>query len=98
MRQRLTDGQRIERTVRRQRGRSDLRARLRASFYTTELEDVSVDAIRVRDDATCHLCGLWVDVGEQTLDHVIPLVRGGSHTYDNIKLAHRECNSRKGAR
>lgn len=27
-----------------------------------------------------------------TIDHVIPLSKGGSHTWDNVKVACGECN------
>lgn len=36
--------------------------------------------------------------GPFTLDHVVPLARGGEHSYRNVKLAHPLCNSRKGAK
>jgi 5-methylcytosine-specific restriction endonuclease McrA len=29
-------------------------------------------------------------------DHVVPLTRGGSHSYDNMRCARRQCNRRKG--
>lgn len=31
-----------------------------------------------------------------SVDHVIPLSKGGTHTWDNVKLAHKRCNSKKG--
>jgi len=31
-------------------------------------------------------------------DHVIPLSKGGPHTYDNIRPAHSWCNMRKGTK
>jgi 5-methylcytosine-specific restriction endonuclease McrA len=31
-----------------------------------------------------------------TLDHVIPLTRGGAHTASNLRVACRSCNSSKG--
>jgi 5-methylcytosine-specific restriction endonuclease McrA len=31
-----------------------------------------------------------------TLDHIVPLCRGGSHTADNVTAAHLICNLRKG--
>jgi 5-methylcytosine-specific restriction endonuclease McrA len=30
-----------------------------------------------------------------TADHIIPVSRGGSSTWDNLQAAHRSCNSRK---
>lgn len=32
-----------------------------------------------------------------SLDHIIPLVKGGENTWGNAQLAHRICNSIKGA-
>lgn len=32
-----------------------------------------------------------------TLDHIVPLVRGGAHSMDNAVLACRRCNAEKGA-
>lgn len=58
-----------------------------------------------RDQWKCGLCGgavqpdlLVPHPGAPTLDHVIPIAAGGSHTYANVQLAHFLCNSRKGAR
>lgn len=58
-----------------------------------------------RDDWVCHICGgacdptvSWPTLLAATLDHLIPLSRGGQHTRDNVKCAHYSCNSRRGAR
>ena len=50
-----------------------------------------------RDNSTCYLCGkrLGDNPRELHLDHVIPLSRGGMHTYDNLKVCCRSCNGRK---
>ncbi len=59
---------------------------------------------------TCWICGKkcntkdWTTQGGlfiagdwyPSLDHVIPLALGGTHTRDNVRLAHRICNSRRG--
>jgi 5-methylcytosine-specific restriction endonuclease McrA len=50
-----------------------------------------------RDDGVCWLCGTDVDPTDFTVDHVIPLSKGGEESYANARLAHRSCNSRKGA-
>jgi hypothetical protein len=50
-----------------------------------------------RDDGVCAICGDDVDPFHFTIDHVIPLSAGGEHSYENVQLAHRDCNTRKGA-
>lgn len=61
--------------------------------------------IAERDAWRCHLCGdlvdsqlSWPDPMSPSLDHVVPLSLGGSHTPENVRLAHVRCNSAKGNR
>lgn len=42
--------------------------------------------------------GSWVAIGGLELDHIIPESRGGSTSSDNLTLACRPCNRKKGAR
>lgn len=58
-----------------------------------------------RDKPACHICGKAIDYdlphlnpGAFVIDHVKPLQKGGTDTLDNVKAAHRECNSKKRAR
>lgn len=51
----------------------------------------------------CHLCETEIDpslvspdLGCATLDHVLPLSQGGTHTWDNVLPAHLSCNLSKG--
>jgi hypothetical protein len=37
----------------------------------------------------------WPDKMSATLEHVIPLSKGGTHTWDNVAPAHLLCNDRK---
>lgn len=61
----------------------------------------------------CAICGkqtnpddTWVnDKGRKcfgrdypTVDHIVPLKQGGTDTWDNVQLACKRCNSRKGAK
>lgn len=53
----------------------------------------------------CHLCDKIIDLSLQwpnpeafSEDHVIPLARGGTHSFDNVRPAHLSCNWIKGAR
>lgn len=64
---------------------------------------LSFHKIGERDGWTCALCGDQVDRDQvvphplaPTLDHILPLSRGGKHEPSNCQLAHFICNSRKG--
>lgn len=56
----------------------------------------------------CFLCGTPVDLTEPydhgrnpryaTLEHVIPQSLDGTHDVDNLRLAHKGCNSARGNR
>jgi 5-methylcytosine-specific restriction endonuclease McrA len=43
----------------------------------------------------CHYCGARVPARELTLDHLVPLVRGGRSTRGNCVPACKACNSAK---
>lgn len=65
----------------------------------------TLSEIAARDGRTCHLCQSAVDMtlsGNQawgpTIDHLIPISKGGADAPDNVALAHRTCNERRGAR
>lgn len=62
------------------------------------IEKIDREALFNRDGWICWLCGQPVTIDTVSLDHVIPLSRGGAHTADNLRTAHRLCNSRKGAK
>ena len=58
-----------------------------------------------RDGLQCAICGLMCIYGGDPLaplypsiDHIIAIANGGGHTWDNVQVAHRQCNSYKGAR
>jgi 5-methylcytosine-specific restriction endonuclease McrA len=45
---------------------------------------------------TCGLCGKHVAYEDMHLDHIVPLVEGGEHTYENAQASHGRCNTSKG--
>lgn len=47
------------------------------------------------DDGVCGICGGDVDPFEFHMDHVIPVSRGGDHSYANMQVSHPRCNKRK---
>lgn len=59
-------------------------------------------AIYERDGWRCHICHKRVsrrlvspDPGSPTIDHLIPVSAGGDDVSENVRLAHRLCNSRR---
>lgn len=82
--------------------RRDERRRYRARRAGSGVRTLTFRTIAERDNWTCQLCGESVDhrltVPEllaPTLDHIIPLALGDTHTEDNAQLAHFICNSMK---
>lgn len=73
-------------------------------------KDITVQKLAKRDHDKCQLCGLPVDWNDKhktdkavicgdmypSIDHIIPISSGGLHAWDNVQLAHRICNTRKG--
>ena len=50
----------------------------------------------LRDDSTCQYCGLTAPAAEMTVDHVVPVSRGGApDTWENVVIACKRCNWRK---
>lgn len=54
--------------------------------------------VSIRDNGICALCGQPVAPEAVSIDHTIPLRRGGAHDPANWRLAHRGCNNAKQAR
>lgn len=66
---------------------------------------ISVDELAERDGFICYLCNGQVDMtvprlspNGATVDHIVPISRGGLDTLENIKLTHWKCNRAKGAK
>ncbi len=43
----------------------------------------------------CHWCGKRFTPDELTMDHIVPVTRGGKSSRNNVVPACKECNSRK---
>ncbi len=44
---------------------------------------------------TCHYCGSRVPARELTMDHIVPIARGGKTTKGNVAPACKTCNTQK---
>lgn len=63
---------------------------------------ISLSKLIKRDKGICSICGRIVDINADpnsdeypSIDHILPLSKGGTHTWDNVQLAHRGCNTMK---
>lgn len=50
---------------------------------------------RKRSEGVCYFCRRRIPPLELTMEHMVPLARGGKSTKSNIVAACKECNSRK---
>lgn len=72
--------------------------------------DISLEKLIQRDKGICQLCGRPIDESDYyiddngyfitgndypSIDHTYPLAKGGTHTWDNVQLAHFKCNTDK---
>ena len=69
-----------------------LKTSYRKSFLKSKF---SREAIIKRDRKICQFCGLKLCNNEVTIDHIIPLSRGGSNSFTNCVVACRPCNDYK---
>ncbi|MCB5934483.1 HNH endonuclease [Caldibacillus thermoamylovorans] len=75
--------------------------------------DITLMKLYKRDKGKCHICNELCDYGDKqitsegyfiagetypSIDHVIPIAKGGKHSWDNVKLAHHRCNGIKNDR
>lgn len=73
--------------------------------------DIELHKLFNIDNGVCYICGGVCDWADKeirptgivcgdlypSIDHVIPLANGGKHEWNNVRLAHRICNSKKSA-
>ncbi len=59
------------------------------------VEKVSRAVVYERDGGRCHLCGKKVKPKRWHLEHIIPLARGGEHSYRNVAVSCPKCNLSK---
>lgn len=67
---------------------------------------VTLKKLLKRDGLRCSICGEMCDINDKSwgngngprypsMDHIIPIAKGGSHTWNNVQVAHLICNSTK---
>lgn len=66
---------------------------------------LSVDQLAARDGCRCHICHRKIDMAltglakwGPTIEHILPVSKGGTNEPENLALAHRHCNTARGNR
>lgn len=77
--------------------------RRRALQSTTQVDMFSSFDVRAAKGDDCYLCGGLIeyhlkfpDPLSPSMDHIIPLSKGGAHTVENTAMTHLRCNLQKG--
>ena len=52
--------------------------------------------IAFRDLHICQYCGECLTHADSTIDHIVPVSKGGTLNWDNVVTACKECNNKKG--
>lgn len=75
----------------------------RRKAQTKETKTITLPKLFERDGGICWICGEPCDITAHynannypSVDHLIPISKGGKDEWANIKLAHRICNSLRG--
>jgi len=89
---------------------ADIRRRKRLKENGLIEWDINIERLIKRDGQICKICGGYVNLKDfhyteeghfiardkyPSIDHIKPVSKGGTHTWDNVQLAHRQCNSFK---
>lgn len=79
------------------------RKRERVDLLDRQTRQKFRNKVYLRDEGICKLCNQLVhlsikypDPKSPSLDHIIPLSKGGTHALKNLQLTHLECNIKKG--
>lgn len=83
-----TEGERKRQRRRKHLRKSNIRRRVKEQLWTPLYKKYLI--------VCCALCGMPLTFEEATLDHIVPLSKGGTNDISNLQLAHKKCNWEKG--
>jgi 5-methylcytosine-specific restriction endonuclease McrA len=80
-----------------QEAREQLRRYQAARRHAVTTERVDPFAVYERDRGICQICHRHVNRADFSLDHIVPISRGGMHVMTNLQTSHRLCNIKRNA-
>ena len=72
-------------------------ARRRARVRGLTVERIDFWKVWERDEGICGICREPADPQDWHLDHIVPIAKGGAHSYANVQISHPKCNWEKAA-
>ena len=102
-------GERCRKKASRKNYKHQRRVRVKSQIVD---KNILIEPLAMREHNRCYLCGKLVDwndkymVGNTTvvgptypsIEHIIPISKGGLEAWTNVKLAHMKCNREKGSK
>lgn len=76
-------------------GIADRAAKRRSQKLGAFVETVNRKVVFENYHGICYMCSVILDPNEWHLEHIIPLSRGGEHSYENTAASCKPCNQRK---
>lgn len=59
-------------------------------------KNIVIRSLAERDGQECFYCGKEMEVNTETLEHMLPINKGGNNHLANLALCHKECNELAG--
>lgn len=59
-------------------------------------KNIVIRSLAERDGQECFYCGKEMSVNTETLEHILPINKGGNNHLANLALCHEECNKLAG--
>lgn len=90
------------------KGRRDSHRHRAVKYGCAYDSSVTLTKLIKRDGLRCAICGEMCDLNDHSwseysgptypsIDHIVPMSKGGGHVWGNVQVAHIICNSEKGA-
>lgn len=78
--------------------RNELRRQTSKLSKPKELQFLYELNIKTHGTLTCELCFKPIKFGEDSLDHLLPISKGGTNDFWNLAISHLGCNRKKGSK
>lgn len=80
-----------------------MRLRVRRGKSQAAISKLSVREVWDRDNGVCQICRKridwnlkWPNCKSMSVDHIVPISKGGTDEEANVRAAHLGCNSKRG--